>query len=145
MLSCCVCKLMLLAGHAFLLCELMLLNFQCSIKEHSHLMVTNIFLLNTNLEWTMGRQLLLQTEKASKYFCALPFSTYSLWKKTTLKFTYFFVPLFPMLWLFALRLSSFRLFCLIPMSILWWCYWNRHKRTWFSCLLAFFVAQIAPL
>ena len=80
-----LCKL-ILVGHAFLLCELMLLNFDaCSIREHNHQMATNIFLLSTNLGWTMGKQLLPQTVKASKYICTLLFSTYCLWKKATCK------------------------------------------------------------
>lgn len=67
------CKF-ILVGHAFLYFKLMILNLNaCSIREHNHQMVINIFLLSTNLGWTMGRRLLPQTVKASKYFCALFF------------------------------------------------------------------------
>jgi len=37
----------------------------CSIRVHNRQMVTNIFLLNTNLGWTMGRRLLPRIVKAS--------------------------------------------------------------------------------
>ena len=130
-----LCKL-ILVRHAFLLCELMLLNFDaCSIREHNHQMATNIFLLSTNLGWTMGRQLLPQTEKASKYFCVCFLPLTACWRRQCVKFTCFFCAVVS--YCVELCLSSFRLFSLIPMSILRRCYlnnWVGYTGTWFSFL-----------
>ena len=83
----------------------------------------------------MGRQLLPQTEKASKYFCVCFLPLTACWRRQCVKFTCFFCAVVS--YCVELCLSSFRLFSLIPMSILRRCYlnnWVGYTGTWFSFL-----------